>query len=270
MFKKLFGPRTAPNPEPGPHIGMLAFKSGTGLSSSGIVKAWSTLFPTQPPLEEAETDREGGNTVAEFTTGGRTVMLAMMRAPIPQGEIDEAAAVSWMWPDATTEMKTQKTHAIAVVIPAKEPVDEALAITRLLAAAASVGDPAGIYWGGGGHVHKPSFFVDAAKSFDEDGLLPCMLWVGLRISGASPGGPFTLTTRGMSPFGHKELEILDTTMSIGDLRSTTYDLINYLLSSGPVFKHNQTFGPTPDVKWKIEHTTSKFRKGEHIIRLHIP
>lgn len=272
MFKKLFSAKAdaSPDPTPGPQIGMLALRTGKGLSPSRIIAEWARLFPNQPPLTE-EPSKDGKKGVASFDSGGRSITLAAMPAPIPQAEIDEAADRSWMWPEAKDQMRQQKAHAIAVSTPVDEPVAEAWAATRLLAAAASAGDTCGIYWGSGGVVHKPDSFISLAKSCgEEQDMLPVMLWIGTLVSADGPKGPFTLTTYGMRAFGHKEFEIIDTRLHPSELVPMVSDWMNYLLLKGPIFKHGQTCGPTPSDKWKIEHTVSKFREGEGVIRIRIP
>jgi hypothetical protein len=273
MLGKLFGNKAAstPPPKPGPQLGMLALKSGKGLNPPAISAAWTKLFPKESPLVEKGATKKDGQAVAEFACDDMTLMLAAMAMPIPQGDIDYACKLSWMWPTAAEELKAQRAHAIALTTPSGDPIREALSLSKLLAAAATAGDPAGVYWGNGGMVHKPEVFASALQSFDgNDSMLPVMMWIGVLISGDGPQGPFTLTTRGLNPFGHKELEILNTRMGFGDLRMLAYDICNYLLSSGPVLKHNDTFGRTATEKMRVEHTTSKFRKGEPVIRLHLP
>jgi hypothetical protein len=273
MFSKLFG-RKSPPPEdlkPGPQLGMLALKSLEGLTPDRIAAAWAKLFPTLSalapvPLKPGE--KEGG--VYGFTLDGLSLMLATMRMPIPAGDIDYACKMSWMWPEAAEAFKNQHAHAIALCTPSGSATTDALALSRLLCAAAGAGKPVGIYWGSGGLVHKPKFFYDAVKEDRGDGYLPTMLWVGLAISADSNEGPYTLTSHGLRPFGHMEFEILDTHMPIGDLRMNVYNVANYLLMSGPVLKHGHTFGNSETERFKVEHTTSKFRKGERVMRLYIP
>ena len=211
MLGRLFGNKaaSAPNPEPGPQLAMLALKSGKGLNPPAICAAWSKLFPKQAPLADKGATKKDGQAVAEFGADGRSLMLAAMPMPIPKGDVDSACQLSWMWPQAAEEMKAQRAHAIVLTAPGGDPVGDAMAVSRLLAAAASAGDPAGIYWGNGSMMHKPAMFIDAVSSFDADGPPPVMLWVGVLMSADGPQGPFTITTRGMNPFGHKELEIID-------------------------------------------------------------
>jgi hypothetical protein len=269
MLRRLFNRSTAAAPKVGPQLCMPAFRSDEGLTTERIIAAWSELFPRADPLEGGDGDQE----VLGFRDGDRTLFAAVMPIPIPAGDIRYACEGSWMWPEAAEKVKEQQVHAVIMgSIAASLPgaVQEAVSVTRLAAAMCTCGDAVGVYWGNGGQVHSPEFFIDAAQGFDADDTLPCMLWVGLRVSAPGPSGPFTLTTQGMAPLGHKELEVIDTAMAAGDLRMKVYEAINYLLTSGPVFKHGQTFGPTAEDRWKIEHATSRFRRGEPVIRLHIP
>lgn len=269
MFGKLFNKKVAPNPEPGPQLGMLMLRSGKGFSSKRIVEAWRELY-SDVPIEHVGDTKEDSQGVAEFRIEDRQVMLAAMGVPIPRPEIEHASKVSWMWPAATEETLAHRAHAIALTTPTGNPVAEALDLSYLLAAAIKSSDSVGVYWGNGGMVHSSSMFLSAAHEMTGRGSLPVMLWVGIVISGTSAKGPFTLSTHGMSSFGHKELEIIDTRKGIGDLRETTYSTIEYLLRQGPVLKDGDTFGGSATEKFKVEHTTSRFREGEPVIRLHLP
>lgn len=267
MLGRLFGKRESAAPEPGPQLCMPTLASAKGLGAASIESAWKELFPKNE-LKVSSREKQS----ATFECDGQAVAMVAIPAPVPQPDIEFACSRSWMWSESAEAMKRQRCHLVVAAAPSNErsPIREALAVSRLVCAVGRAGDPVGIYWGNGGQVHNPEFFIDAVTTFDEDDVLPCMLWIGQSISAREPEGPFTLSTMGMNAFGHKEFEIIDTHMPVGDLRTTMYDTINYLLSAGPIFKHGQTFGPTAQDKWKIEHTKSKFRDGEHVIRLHIP
>ncbi len=280
MLGRLFKKPSAPEPQSGPQLCMVCLKGELGLTPDRIVRAWAKFFPTLPPIShkaaapdgpKSPTPR-GDSAVIELKLPTRSVMVAVMPMPIPGNEIPAACQVSWMWPDAEKQLAPHKAHAIILTSPAGSAVDEAIDISRIAACVCAAGEGLGIYWGNGGHVHKPRFFLDALNGFDSaaDGEPPSMLWVGLRISGDSAQGPYTLTTHGMADFGHRELEIIDTHMPLGDLRLLAFSTTAYLLKRGPILKHGQTFGRTAEEKLKIEHTTSQFRQGEPVLRLHIP
>lgn len=241
-------------------MGMLALKSTRGITDTTIIRAWAELFPSLPPLTCSRSDE-----VFTFDVEGRSVMLIAINVPIPQPEIDEACDYSWMWKDARKEMAQQKAHVIVTSIDESAP-QAAMDCSRIIAAVAKAGDPAGIYWGNAGHVLEPAFFIDAVNSFPSG--LPVLLWVCLRLSSDGPKGPFTLTTLGMNNFGHRELEVLNSRRGPGDLRMMCYSLIDYLLEKGPVLKNGDTFGADENERMKVEHTTSKFRKGEPVLLLH--
>lgn len=267
MFKKLFG-RKSSNPEPGPQMCMPVLSTATGPTPDAISKAWSSLFPN---IKLNLVKSEDGS--YSYEADGTLMVAQHMPLPIPGDDIPFAAERSWMWPEAAEEMTKQRSHFIAVAVPSdkgKDPVAEAMALSRLAAAICSASDGLGVYWGNGGQVHSAQAFTDLLISTAEDDMLPVPLWIGVAISGDNPTGPFTLSTHGLEPFGHKELEIIGTTMGLGELRDTIYSVMSYLLTAGPVLKHNDTFGPTPTDKWKVEHTKSQFRPGEPVIRLHVP
>jgi hypothetical protein len=271
MFGKLFGrKKPTPKPDPGPQLGMLMLRSLDGVTGDRIASAWAELFPELPALKRNRDDAKGGEGVFGFNVGGQTLFLAVMPVPIPHPEINDAVESSWMWSRKDTSYKEQKAHAIATATPLGTPVTDALAVSRLLAAAAKASDSIGIYWGNARLVHKAPLFIDAVKDFGGGESLPVMMWVGLAISGKSANGPFTLTTHGLNHFGHREFEIIDTSMGIGDLRMLAYRMSEYVLQKGPVLKHGDTFGGSAEERIKVEHTTSRFRKGEPVVRLLVP
>jgi hypothetical protein len=256
---------------------MVCLKGELGLTPDRIIKAWAKFFPALPPISHtpskaaASPTPRGDSAVIELSLSpSRTVMVAVMPMPVPGNDIPASCEASWMWPDAAQQLAAHKAHAIILTPPSTTAIADALDISRIATCVAAAGEGLGIYWGNGGHVHKPKTFLDFLSASAESDIPPVMLWIGLRISGDSAQGPFILTSRGLASFGHRELEIIDTRMPIGDLREFAYNTISYLLANGPILKHNQTFGRTPEEKFRIEHTTSQFREGEPVLKLHVP
>ena len=274
MFSKWFGRKEKPpapsfaRPDPGPQIGMLCLRSGT-VDPAAVVEAWAELFPDIAPLTHGSPEEgEDGPEIISFETGSDAAMMAFLPMPVPGEDIPEAIRGSWMIQDDSIDGAHQ-SHAIVVPMGSKDPVAGASLATRLLAAALRCSDSAGVYWGNGGQFHTPEVFTDLATELLDDGSLPTMLWIGVRHSAPGPRGPWTVTTIGMRPFGHLEFEIIDSTKRLGDLRMTVLELAGYVLEQGPVLKHGDTFGATPEDRTRVEHTTSKFRDNEPVIRLHM-
>lgn len=256
----------ASEPEMGAHLCMLAVASPKGITAGSLETTWKTLFPK---ISIKITERAKDSITVE--TDGVVVVMMAIPLPIPAGDVESACERSWMWPQAAASMAKQKAHLIIAAVPAGNAVKEALAISRVTAAFCKAGAPVGVYWGAAGAVHAPDSFIEITRAYDKFGLLPATLWVNTLISAKNPKGPFTLTTDGLREFGHRELEIIDErTLAADTLRTTVYEVILYLLEKGPVLKHGETFGRSAEEKWKVEFAASRFRKGEPIIRLHIP
>ncbi|MCC6738059.1 MAG: DUF4261 domain-containing protein [Planctomycetia bacterium] len=261
MLGWLFKSKPAPPPEPGPQFCMVALPQPATPDAAAVAKAFRAVFPGKA-LDIVESDPEA----MQFRSGDVPVMATAIPLPIPAGDIEAAAARSWMWPQAAAAMRSQRGHVIVAAIDNASAREAAIAVSRVAGAMAHAGKAVGIYWGNSGQIHRPDMFVEMVRDLDP----PLPLWVGIVISARSREGPFTLSTCGLRSLGHKELEIIDTHLGIGDLRGTVFDISNYLLDNGPVLEHGHTFGRSPAEKWKVEHTTSKFREGEPVIRLHIP
>ncbi len=247
---------------------MVPLKSTSPPLAKQIVDAWNTLFPSSP-CRSVGAPKDGALT---FECEGQSVTMVVIPAPIPAAEIESAAEVSFMWPEAKEAMTAMRAHAILASVGAQKPTHESsvqLAVlnTRLAAALCSCGAAVGVYWGSAGLLHEPEAFAEFASTLLEDGTLPVMLWINIMASADGPKGPFNLFTHGMASFGHKEFEILKAPMPPNDLRMMIMDVIAYVLDNGPVLNHGETFGPDEETEWKIEHTTSKFTKGLPVIRL---
>lgn len=248
----------------GPQIAMPMFESIAALSPDNVLMAWAHLWPGCSPLEL----RGGEKGVAEYACDGSSVMVAIMEAPIPHADIAAACEVSWMWPGAAAITQKQCAHAIVAVVGDRSAVESAALATRMTAALTHAGAAVGVYWGSGGMVHMPALFVDMARSILSDDGLPVPLWIGVRVSDGAAPGSFTMTTRGFSAFGHRELEVIDSRMSVGDLRILAYDFAGYALENGPVLKDGSTFGRSEEERFRVEHTNSRFRRREPVVRLH--
>jgi hypothetical protein len=241
---------------------MVAMRSLDGLSPESFANAARDLFPGSA-TSVAKVDTP----VIAFESDGIGLMVVPMPFPIPLPDIDSAVARSWMWPQAKEAMKHQAAHVLVTALGGPSPREAAMAATRMAAAVCRAGDPAGVYWGNGGHVIDPSYFIDLAT---DDEAPPVPLWVGLVVSSQGDRGPYSLSSCGMPSLGHMELEILDSTISPTDLVDQAYSIIAYLVENGPVLEHGHTFGPDHDTKHRVEHTKSVFRKGERVLRLHVP
>lgn len=244
-----------------PQICMVALSGAEPPTREAVEQAFGECFP------EISIERmEGEDSAPGFVVGGYAVMFMHMPVPIPRGDVDSAVERSWMWPAAKDEMARHRSHVLVATTGEGIARESAWAASRIAAAVCRACNAVGVYWGNGGHVHEPQFFVELARDVDA----PVPLWVGLVISAKTEQGPFSLSSRGMSALGHMELEIIDTSLQPTDLADAAYSLVAYLVENGPVLEHGHTFGPDTETKWRVEHVKSVFRRGERVLRLQMP
>ena len=241
---------------------MPLFQTTARIPSEAVVAAWKRLFPKGPKLVAA-----GNETDRHYKVGGkRDVLVAQIDAPIPGPETLEAIRSSWMWQQPDDLVRTHASHALVTAIEKTDALEAAWDVARVCAALLSAGTGAALYWGNSRQMHP----VELVQELAAEDTFPVPLCVGITISAASRQGPFSAATHGLETFGHKEFEVRDTSMGIGELRMTLLDLAGYVLKQGPVLKHGQTFGPRADTRWSIRHEPSQLVDGRDAIVLGIP
>jgi len=240
---------------------MVATRSNGGLTPESILRAARELFPASEIEASDGDDPDFG-----FECDGVTVIVVPMPFPIPKPDVDEAVVRSWMWPEARAAMGAQHEHVLVTALGGASGHETSMAATRLAAAVCRAGDAVGVYWGNAGHLLEPEAFVQDSLA----DVPPVHLWVGLVISGKTEDGPYSMSSCGMAELGFLELEVVDATTPPADLADVGYSLVMYLVENGSVLEDGHTFGPTAETKWRVEHTKSVFRRGERVLRLHLP
>jgi hypothetical protein len=251
----------APPGRPSIQLAMPLLATPTPLVREPIEHAWRALFPKEPPLDVASDDK---GLVAEIA--GRKLAIVFMPAPVPKDEALRAVGMSWMWQEPDDGVRQHEAHAIVASMERGDALLAAADVARVSAAIMASFRGLALYWGNSSQVHTPRIVAELTK---EGGwLVP--LYVGVTVSGPSREGPFSATTHGLGAFGHRELEVIGTSMGLGDLRSTLLDVAGYVLRRGPVLQDGQTFGPDAKTKWSVRHAPSELVEGRAVIRLGIP
>jgi hypothetical protein len=243
-------------------LAMPLFTNVGPVRSEHVLAAWSSLFAAGPRLEV----KNASGDIDEFAIDGRVIVAAYMPVPVPIDEVLRALRSSWMWQGPEDAVREHRSHAIVTSAGEGDEVVQAWDVARLSAALLSAAEGASLYWGNSRQVHTTKIAV----AFGASNKPPVPLWVGITVSARSAEGPLSAATHGLEALGHKEFEVLDTSMRVGDLRTTLLDFASYVLERGSVMKHGQTIGPTADVKWSIAHAKSKLVKGRDAIVLGIP
>jgi hypothetical protein len=176
--------------------------------------------------------------------------------PIPWGDLEWPTKTACQWPGAHEAFQQHKAHLIiAASTEVLPPVELALLLTRVTAAAIATTDAAGVYYGNASVVIEPEQYVQQAADANLEEL-PIFLWLGFHPVRESAG--LSAYTTGMSIFGQRDLEVHDTALSPSELLGRLADVVHYQLTTGAKLEDGQTFGATAEERISIRHAKSRF------------
>jgi hypothetical protein len=252
-------------------------KPGRPIISALLLETES--FPVDAFLKDAAGKRIAGKAVSginrgegvvfSFEVGKEFLALALMPAPYPAADLEGPIATTGMWPPRPPieEVKKHRSHLLITMTGGTgDPVRRRLILTAVTALAARQRGVMAVYWPEGTHVIYPPLFIEMAGKIDSPEAPPLYLWVDLRIF-RNKDGTTGLFTTGLTPLGHKEIEIPSIEMDPGELREWLLNIMYYLLENGPVLKHGQTIGMTAEQQIRIRHCPSSFGHSGTVIRL---
>lgn len=229
--------------------------------------AWFKLASADDIKEFAEV-ANGGNTALSFKIAGQAFTISMADVPIPKADIEYACENALLWPEAETELTKQKAHLIVTALGKYEtPVENALALSRVVAAASECFDTAGVYWGHGYVVHAPLTFRQEIWEADPAaGRLPVEMWVGYLIAKGKTDG-LDLYTAGLGAFGAMEIEVIDSKRKTDAIFDLATNLSTYLMTSGNVVRDGDTVGTQDEEKIPSEYADSAIGRPAKVLRV---
>jgi hypothetical protein len=214
-------------------------------------------------------DETATKQILQFDVGSRgSALVALMPAPVPNREADEAAQFSISALGTGWKVPQHRAHLV-VTLQDAEPtstLDSLSDFTAFVAAVAKASDAVGIYWGAGGVTHDPKFFVSTARERGVETKL--MLWTGVSIT-REPNGRLSFLSRGM-----RQLELPDLLMtapaSEGNAAlASFFDLLAYLAERGKPLPEGDTVGRTADERVPIRYVPSPVDPKEKVWRVEL-
>lgn len=115
-------------------------------------------------------------------------------------------------------------------------------------------------------VRESSAYIEDARRATRD-QLPLFNWLGFHPIRTAKG--FTAYTTGLSSFGLRELEALDSTRAAPDLVEILADLAHYQLATGHVLKSGDTFGGSAEERIRVRYAGSEFFGGAETCQFQI-
>ncbi len=197
-------------------------------------------------LNAAEDEESDKNSLV-FSVGRMMASVALMPAPIPNGEAEQNAANNYMWPQAVERTKEHQAHLMVAVLGLEANALEAGQLfVKLLSACCRQKNILGVYTSG--TVFEPQFYI-ASSEMMKSGSLPLLNWIWFGLYRRKDG--VCCYTYGMEQFGKDEMEVLDADAQPSDVRDFLLNLVSYVLESDVILQDGETIGFTAEDKHAI-------------------
>lgn len=208
-------------------------------------------------------DIEGDDNTASFTIDGELVVLALMPAPIPDGEFEAMYEYSYLWKNVEKETKAHTQHAIVSLLASDAtPVKRYTLLTKVNASILRTSETAiGIYQGSATLLLPKNLYIDFANMLKED-TLPIQLWIYIGIIGKE--NKSSVYTYGMKEFGKTEIEIIDAAMESSELYYFLLPILQYVLEYDVTLQDGETIGFSEDEKIKITESEAIYVDGSSL------
>jgi hypothetical protein len=216
-------------------------------------------------LSVGDMDADGERVILLQVAGG-TVMVGLIEAPLPKGQIDDLCTSAWYWRQACDATAAHKAHVVASVLDTKlDKLDASLLLTDVVA---SLMDANAIASSWGASLQSRDAFLRQSASISRE-LPPALLWVNFRVSN-DPDKGLSLSTEGMEEFGLREIEAKDVNRPGRDVFMLLVGMGQYLISKGPVIKDGETIGDSPSLNIRVRQGPSHWREGATVYRVTWP
>lgn len=191
--------------------------------------------------------------------GGAIVTLALMPAPVPDGEAEHYAKSNYMWREAEETVKGHKAHIIVGVVGDETAINKGKLFVKATCTCLKLSSALALYTDGA--VYQPRFYLDVSEAIKED-ILPVLnwIWFGIYSDGTQSG----IYTYGLKKFGKDELEVYayGSNTDFNEIRNFTIDIANYVLEGDVTLKDGQTIGLTATQKCLITRSEGLALDGE--------
>jgi len=186
-----------------------------------------------------------------FIKDGMIVGCTLVPSPVSDPALKEAAKESVMWSEAEYCVSKHSAHLLVALDREKDPVASHSLFSKVIYSMLHQRNVTGVYFKPG--LFEPAYYIKCAEAL-LSGKLPTELWVHINSYGFGKDGASTFFTLGMTKFGKKEFEIIETKNNFVDTYYTLKELVKSAitgeadLSSYTVSKGVNIKGETIKVK----------------------
>lgn len=198
-------------------------------------------------VEEADMDEREQRLI--FTIDDMMATVCLMPAPVPGGEAVDNAKTNFMWPEAVSVAQEHRAHLLVAVLPHEKPLTDAgILLAKLNVSALKQPHATGVNMLG--TVFAPNFYTDCAECL-HNGSFPIMNLVFFGLYSRDNGKTASGYTYGMSYFDKDELEVLDSTHTMGELLDFLTTIAGYVIESDVTLLDGETIGFSAEQKLSI-------------------
>lgn len=248
------------------HLSFVLLPRPYDAQGAPIVDAHARLFPSEPrPL----TTISDGSVAELRHRDGLTTIVALMPAPIPNGEAEDAARLSMSaFSPKYGPLPSHAAHLVVTTSTAPGPIspDTLLRHTRVVAAAASAYGAVGVYEGNACATHPAAFYLDAVSTSP----LPLMVWTGVSVAREPDGRTSMLTLGVQNMLGVPDVLVSASPGGATEALAFACDMIRYVLDRGAALEDGHTVGRTAEEKILVRYVPSPLDASRQVVRLDIP
>lgn len=197
-----------------------------------------------------------------FTVDGETAAIAHMSVPIPQGDIEETSQYAYNWQTALEDTKGHKSHLIVSLMQGgQDQIKRFKIFTQVLCSLLRTTNAIGVYKGNQSLLIPKDEYLNEAEAMRNE-YLPLNLWIyfGLRVTDKGNSG----YTYGLKEFNKTEMEIVNSSKSLEDIRAFLFDIAHYVLDYDVTFQDGQTVGGSEEEKIAISFSKGQFVESDTI------
>lgn len=202
----------------------------------------------------------GDNSSFVFTVDGEMIAIVHMPVPIPSGDIEGTAQYAYNWQTALEDTNEHKSHLIVSIMQGRQDqIKRFRFFTKVICSLLRTTNSIGVYKGNQSLLIQKEAYLSEAELMTDD-YLPLDLWIyfGLRTTDKGKSG----YTYGLKEFNKTEMEVLNSSKSLEDIRGFLFNITHYVLDYDVTFQDGQTCGLSEEEKIAISISKGKFVDGD--------
>jgi len=234
-------------------LGMIILKDKNSFDLDSFIKDYNNNYSDR--IKEIS----GDNTSAAFKIDNEMVAIAHMPIPIPPDDIEGIFEYAYNWQTALDEIKDHKSHLIVSILKGgPDQIKRYKIFTQIICSLLRTTNSIGVYKGNQSLLIPKDDYINEAEFMSSD-YLPLNLWIYIGIRNNDRGN--SGYTYGLKEFNKTEMEVLDSSRNLGDIRGFLFNIASYVLDYDVTFKDGQTCGLSEDEKIAIKFSKGQFVEG---------